>query len=187
MGGDAAQAAQQDAIADEVLTAGGLAVVVEPIAGELLGPRGVKGDVEEVRAIAVAAEHGRGDEAGAGVVALVAEDAVEFQRMPDGLVDLQDHLIGCEQDRQPARGAVRRQQHLQRFRRDAGRGIVEARLVEDLQPALTAVATSGESARLGVGAGVGGGTEHRHEVVKALVRAPAVGGHIESVTLYVPK
>src|SRR5262245_33194310 len=69
---DATQAAQQDAVADEVFAAGKLALVVEGVAGELLGPGGIKGNVEQVRAVAVAAEHVRGDEAGAGVVALVA-------------------------------------------------------------------------------------------------------------------
>ena len=43
------------------------------------------------------------DEARAGVVALVAEDAVELERVADRLVDLQHHLVGHEQQVHAAR------------------------------------------------------------------------------------
>src|SRR5262245_40203371 len=75
---DAAQTAQQNGVTDEVFTAGGLAVIVEGIAGELLRSGRVEGDIEQVRAVAVATEHIRSDKAGTSVVAFVPENAIEF-------------------------------------------------------------------------------------------------------------
>ena len=73
-----------------------LAIVVEAVAHVLLGPGRIEGDVEEIGAIAVRAEHVGHHEAGASVVALVTQDTVQFQGMSNGLVDLQDHLIWCQ-------------------------------------------------------------------------------------------
>ena len=103
-----AEAAHEDAVLDEVLALGGRAVVVESVRGELAGHGGVERDVEQFGAVAVRAEHLRGDETGAGVVALVAEDAVELERVADRLVDLQDHLVGGQQHVHHPGRAVRR-------------------------------------------------------------------------------
>ena len=46
-------------------------------------------------------------DARAGVGALVAQDPVELQRMPDRLVDLQHHLVAHEKQIHPPRRAVR--------------------------------------------------------------------------------
>src|SRR4051794_9706229 len=79
----------------------------------------IEDDVEQVRAVAIAAEHVEGDEAGAGEVAFVAEDAVELERMADGLVNLQHHLVGHEQHVHDTSRTVRCSEELQRFVREA--------------------------------------------------------------------
>src|SRR5688500_10221939 len=68
------------------------AVGVPAVARVLLGAGRIVGHVEQLRAVAVAAEHVECHEAGTGKIALVAEDAVELQRMADRFVDLQHHL-----------------------------------------------------------------------------------------------
>ena len=52
-----AERPQQDAAADDVLALRRLPVVVEGVAGELLAAGRVEGDVEQLRAVAVGAEH----------------------------------------------------------------------------------------------------------------------------------
>ncbi len=52
------------------------------------------------------------DEAGACVIALITQDAVELQWMADGFVDLQDHLVGHQQQVARTLGRIRRQQQL---------------------------------------------------------------------------
>ena len=54
----------------------------------------IVGHVQQMRAVLIGAKHVGGDEAGAGIVAFVAQYAIEFQRMADRFVNLQHHLIG---------------------------------------------------------------------------------------------
>ena len=52
------------------------------------------------------------DEARAGIVAFVAEDAIELERVADRFVDLEHHLVGHEHQITRAGGAVRRREQL---------------------------------------------------------------------------
>ena len=76
-----------------------------------MGVRRIVGNVKQWRAVLVLAKHIQRDETRAGVIALVAENAIQFQRMTNGFVDLQHHLfrhqqqihfstraIGCKQE-----------------------------------------------------------------------------------------
>ena len=113
-------------------------VVVPAVARELLGARRIERDVEQLRPVAIRAEHVGRDEARAGEVALVAEDAVELERVADRLVDLQDHLVGREQHVHRPVGAVRRGEELERFLGDPTRAALEPEAREDLVAALLA-------------------------------------------------
>ena len=166
---------------------GRLAVVVEGVAGEGFRLRGVEGDVEEVGAVTVGAEHVGGDEAGAGVVALVAENAVELQRVADRLVNLQDHLVGRQQHVHAAGRAVGRQKQLDGFLGNLRRGLAEAELVENFEAALPAIAAPAEAARLRFRAVVGGGAERGHQGAERLLHAAAVGRQVEGVNVGVPQ
>ena len=123
----------------------------------------------------------------AGVVALVAEDAVELERVADRLVDLQDHLVGRDDQIHRAGRAVRRRQQLQCLRRQARRGVEEADGGQDLQSALATERVPAEGACLRLGAGVGGGAERRQQELKALADAAAGAGHEQGVEPGVPE
>src|SRR5262245_22826758 len=175
---DATQTAQQNAITNQIFATGRLTVIVKRIAGELFRLGRVIGDIEEVGAVAITAEHIWSDETGASIVALIAENAIEFQRMADGLVDLQDHLIGRKQDIHRTRGTVGRGQQLECFGSDAGGSLTKVSLIEDFETPLTAVTASSEAPCLGLAASVGGCAQHRHDIAKELTRAPTVSGEI---------
>ncbi|VVN41397.1 hypothetical protein PS683_05535 [Pseudomonas fluorescens] len=126
------------------------------VAGQLFGNVGVEGHVEQGRAVLQVAEVLGLDEAGAGIIALVAEDAVELQRMADGLVDLQDHLVGHQQQVAWALGRVWCQQQLQGFVGNARRGADQAEAVDHIEATLLPEVGAAEGARLAVIAVVGG-------------------------------
>src|SRR5262245_15648101 len=84
--------ALQDAARDDLFAARRLPIVVEAVARQLPGTGRIERDVQQLRAVAIRTEHIERDETAAGVVALIAEDAVELERMADRLVHLQDHL-----------------------------------------------------------------------------------------------
>jgi len=77
-------------MADEVLALRRLAVIVKAIADVLLRPGGVEGDIEEILSRSGRSRTCQADKTGAGVVALIAQDTIQFQRMPHRLVDLQN-------------------------------------------------------------------------------------------------
>src|SRR6185436_6600075 len=77
----AAQRPLEDSVPDEVHALGARALVVPAVARELLEAGGVESDVEEIGAIPIRAEHLGRDEARAGEIALVAENAIELERM----------------------------------------------------------------------------------------------------------
>jgi len=78
-----AQRFEQQPLADQELFAGRGAVVVVAVAGQLFGDVRVEGHVEQLGAVLQVAEVAGLHKTGAGVIALVTEDAVEFQRMAD--------------------------------------------------------------------------------------------------------
>ncbi len=102
------------------------------------------------------------DEAGAGEVALVAEDAVQFQRMADGFMDLQDHLVRQQQQVARTAGCVRCQQQLQRLVGDARGAAGHPQLPEHFGAALARQVGAAEAAALAVVA-VAGGHAHLRE------------------------
>ncbi len=148
----ATETALQNAVLDQELLGRRGAVVVKAVAGELTRHGRVEGDVEEVRAVAEAAEHVRRDEAGAGVVALVAEDPVEFQRVADRLVNLQDHLIRSEEDVHDSRGAVGSRQKLEGLVGHPRSAVAETEPVEHLSTTLATEGVGAKGAGLGVDA-----------------------------------
>ncbi len=152
----AAERTQQAAFADQVFLARGAAVVVLAVAGQLLGDFRVEADVEQAGAVLVATEVLGLDEAGTGVVALVAEDAIQLQRVADRLVDLQDHLVRHQQQVAAAARGVRRRQRLQGLVGDAWRGADQAEALDHFGAALLAGMVAAETAGLAVMAVVGG-------------------------------
>ena len=88
----AAERTLEDAIADQVFALRWGAVVVMTVAGQLAGHTRIEGHVEQWRAVLVMTEILLANEAGTGEVALVAEDAVQLQRVADGLVDGQPQV-----------------------------------------------------------------------------------------------
>ena len=90
----------------------GVPLVVKGVASEFLRLGGVKGDVEALGAVGVGAEHVGRDKAGACVIALVAQNAIEFERVADGFVNLQDHLIRSQHQIHDAGGAIGRGEQL---------------------------------------------------------------------------
>lgn len=152
----AAERTQQAAFADQVFLARGAAVVVLAVAGQLLGDFRVEADVEQAGAVLVATEVLGLDEAGTGVVALVAEDAIQLQRVADRLVDLQDHLVRHQQQVAAAARGVRRRQQLQGLVGDARRGADQAEALDHFGAALLAGMVAAETAGLAVMAVVGG-------------------------------
>ncbi len=174
----AAQRPQQEAAFDQHLAPRGLAVVVETETREFLAPRRVVTDVEQRAAVSVATEQVERDEAGAGEVALVAEDAVELQRVADALVDLQHHLVRHQQHRHRARRAVRR--HCERDRLSGETGAVgqQTRRLDHLVAALAAetVVLAAAGTRLGLAGDGGDGAQVRHGVAESLEGVAAVAG-----------
>ncbi len=136
----AAERSLQDAVLDHVHFLGLRALVIPAVARELLRAGRVERDVQQIGTVAIGAEHVGCDEGRAGVVALVAEDAVELERMADRLVDLQDHLVGQEQHVHRAARAVRRGDELECLGGQPPAGADEAEAREDFVAALLAYA-----------------------------------------------
>ena len=150
-----AQRAQQQAFTDQELLAGGCAVVVMAVAGELFGYLRIEGHVEQAGTVLQAAEVFGFDETGAGVIALVTEDAVQLQRVADGFVDLQHHLVGHQQQVALALRGVWRQEQLQRLVGHLGPGTDQAAAADDVRRALLAEVLAAKAAGLAVVAVVG--------------------------------
>jgi hypothetical protein len=144
------------------------AFVVGGVAGQLIGHARVEGDIEQRRAVAVAAEHVQRHEAEAGIVALVAEDAVELQRVADALVDLQRHLAWHQHQVHDARRAFRRIEEGQCLFGDARTLGVKSQLVELLKPALARAAGTTAGADLGLCAGMGDSAQARIDQIEGL-------------------
>ena len=174
----AAQRPLQDSVADEVDFFGAGPVIVERVARELFRPRRIERDVEQVGAIAIGAEHVGRDEARAGEIALVAQDAVELERMADRFVDLQDHLVGRQQHVHRAARAVRRSEQFQRLLRDPAAGADEAETGQDLDATLLAnPAIAVERAVLGHAIRVRRDRHSRHQEPVPLDDVAAGAGH----------
>jgi hypothetical protein len=182
LGNGAAERPLEDAVPDQVRPLGARAFVVERIAREFLGTSRIERDVQELGAVPVGAEHVQGDEARAREVALVAEDAVELERMPDRFVDLEHHLVGREQHVHPPGRAVRCDQQFERLPGDAGARAAEAESVQDFGAALLAdAAVAVQRAALCHAVIMGGDGERRIQEaitlddVAAFARDQAVG------------
>ena len=181
------QAPHEHAVPDDVLPVRRQTFVVEAVAGELSRIRGVEGDVQQLGPVAVAAEHVGGDEAGARVVAFVAQDAVQLQRVADGLVHLENELVRGQQHIHGAGGAIGRRQELQGFLRQNRRRAPEPGLVQHLDAALAAEAPAAEGTAHRLGTVVGGTAQGRHQLAQRLVDAGAVSGQIKGLGLRMPQ
>ena len=174
----AAERFQENTFANDVVALGLGAVVVERKGRDLLGPRRVIGDVQELGAVAVRPEHVQGDEARAGIVAFVAEDPVELDGMSYRLVDLEHHLIRHEHDVEFAARAIRRREETERFLGRATPGPRDSHPDrEPLAPLLTeTVVAPAPGARLGLSAVEGRDMKARHGEVERLTCFDTVGG-----------
>ena len=94
------------------------ALVVPAERAEAADDGRVGDDVDEVRSVAEAVEHVRGQEARARVAGLGPERAVELGRVAAALVHLHVQLAGVEDDRAGARGERRRAEQLDGLARD---------------------------------------------------------------------
>ncbi len=155
----------------------GLALVIKAVAGQFLGDARVEADIEQGRTILVSAKVLQPDKAGARVVALVAKDAIQFQRMADGFVDLQHHLVRHQQQVGGAARRIGRVQQLQGFVRHPRCSVSEAQARDDLRAALLAATEAAEAAGLAVVAVEGG---HADAGIDEAQRLPLLGtGAIE--------
>ena len=85
-------------------------VIVKGETRKLVRQGRVESDVQQRRAVLIAAEHIECHKAGTREITLVAEDAIKFQRMADRFVDLQHHLVRHKDDIHfPGRAIGRRQ------------------------------------------------------------------------------
>ncbi|MNI58382.1 hypothetical protein D3C73_1134920 [compost metagenome] len=103
------------------------------------------------------------DEAGASVVALVAEDAIHFQWVADGLMDLQHHLVWHQQQVTLAAGCVGRQQQLQRLVGHTLSSTDQAAAFDDFEATLLAEVVPAQATALAVLAVAGGDTQPREQ------------------------
>src|SRR6185369_5616725 len=105
----AAEVPDEDAVPDERYGLGGDALVIPAERAHPAGRGRIGDDVDEIAPVAEALVElvGR-QEARPGVARLGPEDAVELRRMAAALVDLHVELRRVEDDREPARRALRR-------------------------------------------------------------------------------
>src|SRR5471032_661292 len=175
----AAQWTQQQAFFDQKLFARGGTVVVMTVAGKLLGNVRVEGYVEQFGAVLQAAEVFCLDETGAGVIALVAEDTVQFQRVADGFVDLQHHLVRHQQQVARALWRVRRQQQLQRLIGDFRAGADQAAAADHIKTALLTEVLAAQGASLAIAAVVGGDFQARVDETLGLAQFGAGAAEVD--------
>ena len=176
-----AQAALQHAVLDQQFARCGVAAIVKGIAGQLIRPARIEAHVHQGRPVLQPAEILRLDEAPAGVIAFIAQDAIEFQRVADGLVNLQHHLVRHQDQVHVAAGAIGRLQQLQRFVRDALRLTLPALRLEGFAAKLAGVRPG---ARLRLHALRGGRAERDVHHVKVLTDVGAVRGEIRQLRLH---
>src|SRR5205085_11480353 len=112
------------------------------------------------------AEHIGRDKARSGVVALVAQYAVELERVADRFMDLQHHLVGHQQQIHAAGWTIRRREQLQGFIREALAAPYEPIVWQTREITLLCVE---ESSRLRVAAFVRRDSRVRNRVNEALV------------------
>ncbi len=101
--------------------------------------------------------------------------------MPDRFVNLQHHLFRHQQQIHLAGRAVRRRQQGQRLFRHALAGTEKTCLIENFQPALTAIAVvlAAQAARLCIVAVMGGHCQVRYQITKLLQQVGAIGRQIQ--------
>src|SRR3984893_61744 len=175
-----AKGALEDAVADQIRALGAGALIVEGIARKLLRPCRIECHVQEVGPVAVAAEHVERYKARSGEIALVAENAIELERMADRLVDLQHHLVGQQQRVHDTQRAVWRGEKLQRLVGDAGSAAdvpetLEHRLAALLRKAAVAV----QRAHLRISVSMRGDGQIRHDEAKTLAQLAAFAGEVD--------
>ena len=149
------------------------------IAGEFFGNVRIESHVEQIRAVLQAAEIAGLDETGAGVIALIAEDAVELQRVTDGFVDLQHHLIGHQQQVARALGGVGREQQLQGLIGDLRASADQAAAADDIGATLLTEILPAEAAGLAVVAIVGSDVQARIDEALGLTQFGAGAAQID--------
>ncbi|MNZ73571.1 hypothetical protein D3C78_919840 [compost metagenome] len=107
------------------------------------------------------------DEAGTGVVAFIAEDPVQLQRVADGFVDLQHHLVGHQQQIARVLRGVGCQQQLQGLIGHGRSGADQPAATDHIGTALLAEVLAAQAAGLAVIAVVGGDVQPRiHETLR---------------------
>ena len=107
--------------------------------------------------------------------------------MADGLVQLEDHLVGREQHGTAVGRAVGRAQQFHGLGAEPRCRLEEPGLFQHLQTALPATAAPAEGARLRLGASVGRGAQYRDRTRDALPDVPARVGDVVRVRAGVPE
>ena len=179
------QRAAQHAALDEVRAHGGDALVVPAEGAQAAGERRVGRDVQQVRAVAQRAEVVGPDPARARVGGLAEQDAVELERVPDRLVDLERHLLAVQHDRARARGARRRAEQRDRLLGHA-RGVAGEVEGEDVLPARGGAQAAAVGGRIGAHlqvAAVGGVGDDARAGGHGLLRARRALGRRERLAL----
>ena len=122
---------------------------------------GVKRDREMLTAVHVGSKHVGRHEACARIVAFIAENTVQLQRMPDALMDLEHHLVGCEEESHWAAWANGRVEELHGFGGDT-RGF--CREVPRCDGVLISLLTSASTCAHGAALGESGTMGDRSEL-----------------------
>ena len=172
-----AEGAHEDAVLDDELLRRRIADVVGAVGGRLAGNGGIEGDVHELGAVAQGADVRELHEGGAGVVALVAEDAVQLQGVAHGLVDLEHHLVGRQHEvRRHGRAFGGREQLQGLFRDPAGLGFSSGEIQEFPAPLVVTAPGPVGGTELGVAAFTGNGLYAEANDMDVLLDGGAGGG-----------
>ncbi len=180
------QGPHQGAVLDDERLRRRVADVVRPIGSRLARQGGIKGDVHELGSVLQGADVLQVHEGGACVVPLVAQDAVQFQGMPHGLVDLEHHLVRRQHEIRIHGRAFGRGEQLQGLFRDpAGLGFPAGEIQQLPAPLVVPAPGAVGGTELGAAAVPGDGLDSEAEQVDLLLDGSSGSG--DELGLDVPR
>ena len=92
----AAEPPNQEPFLDQKFPSGWCSAIIKSVGGELTGVGRIKGHIHQWAAVLQHTKIRRLNKAPTGIVAFITKDAIEFQRMTNRFMDLEEHLVGGE-------------------------------------------------------------------------------------------